>query len=115
MGNKSEPRLQGGGRVPGGGAGTGRGYRALLAFRPRRVGGPSQAMAEVFDGGLALFVGLNAFPGRATLTEYSCRIDARVLPALMRDRSDAVFPTGIPRGDSSTRTSTPSRIAAMTR
>ena len=51
-------------------------FRALLALKLWGIGRPSQAMAEVFDEGLALFAGLNAFPKRATLTEYSCRIDA---------------------------------------
>jgi len=75
-------------------------FRALLALKLWGIGRPSQAMAEVFDEGLALFAGLNTFPKRATLTEYSCRIDARALPALMRDWSDAALQAGIPRGDS---------------
>ena len=75
-------------------------FRALLALKLWGIGRPSQAMAEVFDEGLALFCGLNAFPKRATLTEYSCRIDARALPGLMREWNAAAHKAGVPRGDS---------------
>ncbi len=57
--------------------------RALLALKLWGIGRPSQAMADVFDPGLALFAGLNVFPKRATLTEYSCRVDPRTVPPLM--------------------------------
>ena len=59
-------------------------FRSLLALKLWGIGHPAQAMAEVFDPGLALFAGLNAFPKRATLTEYSCHVDHRTLPDLMR-------------------------------
>ncbi len=75
-------------------------FRALLALKLWGIGRPSLAMPEVFDEGLALFAGLNAFPKRATLTEYSCRIDPRSLPGLMRGWSDAARDAGIPRGTS---------------
>ena len=62
---------------------AGSAFRALLALKLWNIGRPSQAMAEVFDEGLALFAGLNAFPKRATLTEYSCRVDPRTVADLM--------------------------------
>ena len=75
-------------------------FRSLLALKLWGIGRPGQAMAEVFDPGLALFAGLNAFPKRATLTEYSCRVDHRTLPDLMRAWADAAHQAGLPRGDS---------------
>ena len=44
-------------------------WRALLALKLWGIGRPAQAMAEVFDPGLALFAGLKAMPKRPTLTE----------------------------------------------
>lgn len=75
-------------------------FRSLLALKLWGIGRPAQAMAEVFDPGLALFAGLNAFPKRATLTEYSCRVDHRSLPELMRTWAAAAHQAGLPRGDS---------------
>ncbi len=75
-------------------------FRSLLALKLWGIGRPAQAMAEVFDPGLALFAGLNAFPKRATLTEYSCRVDHRTLPDLMRAWADAAHAAGLSRGDS---------------
>ena len=75
-------------------------FRALLALKLWGIGRPSQVMPEVFDEGLALFAGLNAFPKRSTLTEYSSRVDPRHLPGLMRAWSDAAHRAGVPRGDS---------------
>ncbi len=75
-------------------------FRALLALKLWGIGRPSRAMAEVFDDGLALFAGLNAFPKRATLTEYSCRLDPRSVPNLMRAWADAALQAGLPRGTS---------------
>lgn len=75
-------------------------FRSLLALKLWGIGRPSRAMADVFDPGLALFAGLNAFPQRATLTEYSCRVDPRSLPDLMRDWAAAAQHAGLPRGDS---------------
>ncbi len=75
-------------------------FRALLALKLWGIGRPSQAMAEVFDDGLALFAGLNAFPKQSTLSEYSCRIDVRALPPMMREWNEAAHRAGIPRGDS---------------
>ena len=75
-------------------------FRALLALKLWGIGRPSRALAEVFDHGLALFAGLNAFPKRATLTEYSCRVDPRTVPDLMRAWADAAHQAGLPRGNS---------------
>ena len=75
-------------------------FRSLLALKLWGIGRPSQAMAEVFDPGLALFAGLNAFPKRATLTEYSCRVDPRLSPPFLRDWALAAHASGLPRGSS---------------
>ena len=74
--------------------------RALLALKLWNIGRPSQAMAEVFDPGLALFAGLNTFPKRATLTEYSCRVDPRVVPQLMTKWLEHVESLGLRCGGS---------------
>ena len=58
-------------------------FRSLLALKLWGIGRPSRVMPETLDAGLALFAGLNAVPKRATLTEYSCRVDPRRCPALM--------------------------------
>ena len=57
--------------------------RALLALKLWGIGRPSRVMPEVLDAGIALFAGLNAMPKRATLTEYSCRVDPRHLTSVM--------------------------------
>ena len=75
-------------------------FRSLLALKLWGIGRPAQAMYEVFDPGLALFAGLNAFPKRASLTEYSCRVDPRSLPDLLRAWDAAAHQAGVPRGDS---------------
>lgn len=58
-------------------------FRSLLALKLWGIGRPSQVMAETLDEGLALFAGLNVIPKRATLTEYSCRVDPRTVCAVM--------------------------------
>jgi len=74
--------------------------RSLLALklfaRPRH----SHVMSDVFDDGLALFAGLNAIPKRSFLTEYSCRVDPRCHPNLMRRWFDALSGLGLGRGTS---------------
>jgi hypothetical protein len=60
----------------------------------------SHVMSSVFDEGLALFAGLNVIPKRSFLTEYSCRIDPRSYPKLMRLWFDAMKPLGLERGNS---------------
>ena len=73
-------------------------FRALLALKLWGVGRPSHVMPETLDPGLALFAGLNAMPKRASLTEYSCRIDPRRLPGLMDRWHQAVHNLGIELG-----------------
>ena len=88
-------RMPGSGKIPAGCA-----WRALLALKLWGIGRPSQAMAEVFDPGLALFAGLNAMPKRSFLTEYSTRVDPRALPALTRAWNDAIRGQGLAAGAS---------------
>ncbi len=58
-------------------------FRSLLALKLWGIGRPARVMPETLDQGLALFAGLNAVPKRATLTEYSGRVDPRLCPPLM--------------------------------
>ena len=74
--------------------------RSLLALKLWGRGRPVRVMTEVLDEGLALFAGLNAVPKRSSLSEYSCRVDPRILPALMDDWAQAVHEAGLPRADS---------------
>ena len=75
-------------------------FLALLALKLWDIGRPSQAMPEVFDEGLALFAGLNAFPKRSTLTEYSCRVDPRTVAQLMAAWLKQSHRAGLAAGDS---------------
>jgi transposase-like protein len=79
---------------------AGSAVRALLALKLFGNARHSHVMSDVFDGGLALFAGLNVIPKRAFLTEYSCRIDPTCYPVLMRRWFDAVGRLGLERGDS---------------
>ncbi len=74
--------------------------RSLLALKLWGIGRPTRVMPDILDHGLALFAGLNAFPKRSSLTEYSCRIDPRLLPAWSAAWLDAVEQVGLPRGAS---------------
>ena len=58
-------------------------FRALLALKLWGIKRPYHVMPDILDAGAALFAGLNAMPKRATLSEYSCRVDPRQLPGLM--------------------------------
>jgi transposase len=49
--------------------------RASLALKLWSLERKSHAMALVADEGLGLFAGLNAFPKKSFLSEYSCRIE----------------------------------------
>lgn len=49
--------------------------RACLALKLWSIERKSHAMALAADEGLALFAGLNAFPKKSYLSEYSCRIN----------------------------------------
>ncbi len=74
--------------------------RSLLSLKLFGSARHSHVMSYVLDPGLALFAGLNAIPKRAFLTEYSCRIDPRTYPNLMRLWFDAMESIGIDRGAS---------------
>ena len=51
--------------------------RCCLALKLWSMERKSHVMALIADEGLALFAGLNAFPKKSYLSEYSCRIDHR--------------------------------------
>lgn len=72
--------------------------RSLLALKLFGSARHGHVMSHVFDEGLALFAGLNAIPKRSFLTEYSCRIDPRCYPRLMRLWFDGASSLGLERG-----------------
>lgn len=74
--------------------------RSLLALKLFGSARHSHVMSYVLDEGLGLFAGLNVIPKRAFLTEYSCRIDPRCYPSLMRLWFDAMGELGLERGTS---------------
>lgn len=86
-------KLPGSKKVPAGCA-----MRSLLALKLFGSARHSHLMAHVFDEGLGLFAGLNVIPKRSFLTEYSCRIDPRCYPKLMRRWFQAVGQLGLERG-----------------
>lgn len=59
--------------------------RAGLALKLWSIERKSHIMALIADPGLALFVGLNAFPKKSYLSEYASRIDHRMTAALLAD------------------------------
>jgi hypothetical protein len=79
---------------------AGHAVRSLLGLKLFGSARHSHVMSSVFDQGLALFAGLNVIPKRSFLTEYSCRVDPRCHPALMRDWFDAMTKLGLGRGAS---------------
>jgi len=79
---------------------AGAAVRSLLALKLFGSARHSHVMSSVFDPGLALFAGLNVIPKRSFLTEYSCRIDPKCYPKLMRSWFDAVGQLGLERGGS---------------
>ena len=86
-------RLPGSTMIPAGCA-----VRALLALKLWGVGRPVHVMPEALDEGIALFAGLNAVPKRATLAEYSGRVDPRRTAALMDAWHHAVHGLGVDLG-----------------
>ena len=72
--------------------------RSLLALKLFGQARHSHVMSYVMDEGLALLTGLNVIPKRSFLTEYSCRIDPTVYPALMRDWFDGISRLGMTWG-----------------
>ena len=91
----AKARLPGTRMVPAGCA-----MRSLLALKLWGTARSSHVMSHVMDEGLALFSGLNAIPKRSFLSEYSCRVDPRCYPELMRLWFDAVGELGLERGTS---------------
>jgi hypothetical protein len=77
---------------------AGAAMRSLLALKLFGNGRHSHVMSHVLDEGLAVFAGLNVIPKRAFLTEYSCRINPKCYPALMRTWFDAVGQLKLQRG-----------------
>lgn len=77
---------------------SGHALRALLALKLFGSARRSHVMSYVLDEGLGLFAGLNVIPKRSFLTEYSCRIDPRCYPHLMRLWFDALSRLGLERG-----------------
>ena len=79
---------------------AGQALRSLLALKLFGSARHSHVMSYVLDEGLALWVGLNAIPKRAFMTEYSCRVDPQCYPRLMRAWFEAVDGLGLKRGAS---------------
>ena len=77
---------------------AGHATRSLLALKLAGNARHSHVMSHVFDEGLALFAGLNVIPKRSYLTTYSCRIDPKSYPKLMRRWFDAASDLGVERG-----------------
>jgi len=77
---------------------AGHAIRALLALKLFGSARRSHVMSYVLDEGLGLFAGLNVTPKRSFLTEYSCRVDPRCYPHLMRLWFDALGHLGLERG-----------------
>jgi len=79
---------------------AGHAMRSLLALKLFGSARHSHVMSYVLDEGLALFAGLNVIPKRAFHTEYSCRVDPRSYPRLMRRWFDAMANLGLEQGTS---------------
>ena len=77
---------------------AGSAMRSLLALKLFGNARHSHIMSSVFDEGPALFAGLNVIPKRSLLTEYSCRIDPRAYPKVMKLWFDQVSELGLERG-----------------
>ena len=79
---------------------AGHAIRSLLGLKLFGSARHSHVMSYVLDEGLALFAGLNIIPKRAFHTEYSCRVDPRSYPQLMRRWFDAMANQGLDQGNS---------------
>jgi transposase len=79
---------------------AGHAIRSLLALKLFGSARHSHVMSYVLDEGLALFAGLNVIPKRAFHTEYSCRVDPRSYPRLMRRWFDGMANLGLEQGTS---------------
>lgn len=78
---------------------AGHALRASLALKLWSIERKSHVMALVADEGLGLFAGLNVFPKKSYLSEYSCRIDhAKTMRLLASWHShvagEPIFPGG---------------------
>ena len=87
-----DARLPGSRMIP-----AGQATRAALALKLWSIERKSHVMALLADEGFGLFAGLNAFPKKSFLSEYSCRIDhaktLRVLAAWHAHvAGDPIFP-----------------------
>jgi len=69
--------------------------RACLALKLWSIERHSHVMALVADEGLALFAGLNAFPKKSYLSEYSSRIHHTKTSQLLGAWHDRVNPVGL--------------------
>jgi hypothetical protein len=69
--------------------------RACLALKLWSIERHSHVMALVADEGLALFAGLNAFPKKSYLSEYSSRIHHTKTSQLLGAWHDRVNPAGL--------------------
>src|ERR1035438_5337833 len=74
--------------------------RACLALKLWSIERHSHVMALVADEGLALFAGLNAFPKKSYLSEYSSRIPHTKTTQLLGAWHDQVNPAGLFDGTS---------------
>jgi hypothetical protein len=74
--------------------------RACLALKLWSIERHSHVMALVADEGLALFAGLNAFPKKSYLSEYSSRVHHTKTTQLLGAWHDRVNPTGLFDGES---------------
>ncbi len=79
---------------------AGHALRALLALKLWSIERKSHVMALVADEGLGLFAGVNVFPKKSFLSEYSCRIDHAKTMRLLASWYTHVAGEPIFRGDS---------------
>ena len=74
--------------------------RCCLALKLWSLERKSHVMAWVADEGLALFAGLNAFPKKSFLSEYSSRLGHRQTTRLLSAWHQSIHPTGLLPGES---------------
>jgi hypothetical protein len=74
--------------------------RCCLALKLWSLERKSHVMAWVADEGLALFAGLNAFPKKSFLSEYSSRLGHRQTTRLLSAWHESIHPTGLLPGES---------------
>ncbi len=74
--------------------------RSILALKLFGNARHTHVMSNVFDEGLGLFAGLNVIPKASFLSQYSCRIEPRAHPVLLRSWFDAIKKLGYKHGTS---------------